>query len=517
MTSYEVEQQEEKLMKRKLILSLVALIVLIAMSGVALALTPPTGGVSYYNFSSVTDLWGNNDATNNSATSNSSYPSFNITGDSDPNSYSFDGNDWVDSNQWLNAGDFAISIWLKAGSQADGSPMGDNDAGTGYHDGFRLRLLDQATRYDTLSIIYGDGSSQETFFSSQYVYTWDEWNHVVVSYDSSDKRWVVWLNGSVVINDTGTLVKTTDSNFQIGRQGDNSRYYTGDADEVKIFNRTVNQTEVSNLYNYGDVKGVSVYLPPSNNFTVFVKDYWTNNSLSDAWVYMNNTNYTDASGNITTNILNNITSLYNITVGSPNAFNQEFLNYNVSSNLTVYLKASNITFNVFEYLTGNALEANITIDGVTKLNNTLFHLDTGSHTALVSRGGYYSQNFSLSVSGRDVKTVNLSGLYNSILNITVNDNWTSNAINDFSINISNATLGFSFYNTTTNGYIAYPLINNSSYSVSVIPDLNLFNADSATLLVNNSAFNYTSSYTLITVLTYLLRTLPKLLLLSSLT
>src|SRR6056297_1694828 len=104
-------------MKNKLLL--IGLLALVILSSSAMALTAPSGGVSYYNFSDTTDLWGSNDATNNGATSVTDYPTYNISGDSSPNSYDFDGtesDDYVLTDDTFGLSDsdtVTISIWLK--------------------------------------------------------------------------------------------------------------------------------------------------------------------------------------------------------------------------------------------------------------------------------------------------------------------------------------------------------------------------------------------------------------------
>src|SRR6056297_1256802 len=110
-------------MKNKLLL--IGLLALVILSSSAMALTAPSGGVSYYNFSDTTDLWGSNDATNNGATSVTDYPTYNISGNSSPNSYEFDGsNDFLLSNNNLGlSGDDSISfsLWFKKSSNSSNS------------------------------------------------------------------------------------------------------------------------------------------------------------------------------------------------------------------------------------------------------------------------------------------------------------------------------------------------------------------------------------------------------------
>src|SRR6056297_3023804 len=106
-------------MKNKLLL--IGLLALVILSSSAMALTAPEGGVSYYNFSDTTDLWGSNDATNNGATSVTDYPTYNIIGDSSPNSYDFDGSDWVLSNNNIPiSGDDDSSISARVKSDTTG-------------------------------------------------------------------------------------------------------------------------------------------------------------------------------------------------------------------------------------------------------------------------------------------------------------------------------------------------------------------------------------------------------------
>jgi hypothetical protein len=104
-------------------LAFLAIFMLLSV-GMVTALTPPSAdAITYYNFSSVTDLWGSNDATNVGATSSLLYPTFNVRGDSSPNSYLFDGvNDKVTTSIGLSTftdEDFSINIWAKIDSSKE--------------------------------------------------------------------------------------------------------------------------------------------------------------------------------------------------------------------------------------------------------------------------------------------------------------------------------------------------------------------------------------------------------------
>src|SRR6056297_695998 len=183
-------------MKNKLLL--IGLLALVILSSSAMALTAPSGGVSYYNFSDTTDLWGSNDATNNGATSVTDYPTYNISGNSSPNSYSFDGsNDYVDTGFSSNDDDASYSLWYYS------SGLSDNDrllvkTGSGLFAG--ILYFEENIVWN---VEYSEGNYMDLFTTFEA----NAWTHIVVTYSSGTYK--IYKNG--VEKDS-----STSSNYIIG-------------------------------------------------------------------------------------------------------------------------------------------------------------------------------------------------------------------------------------------------------------------------------------------------------------
>ena len=92
----------------------------------------------------------------------------------------------------------------------------------------------------------------------------DNWTHIVYSCDVADKNQTVYINGvfdSSVINSYGCPVMVTDLKFGVLYTTTN-RFYKGWVDEAYFWNRTLNKTEVSDLYNSGKGLTYSTSAPP---------------------------------------------------------------------------------------------------------------------------------------------------------------------------------------------------------------------------------------------------------------
>lgn len=249
-------------MKRFTLSLLLITILVVFSSSLVFALTPPSGGVSYYNFSSVSDLWGSYDGTNNGATSSTSYPSFNTSGNSAPSSYSFDSsNDYVDFgdiNELDGVSAFSISFWGNIDTLEDYTGifekyvdnnnrigLGMSGAGLGDNNDFLLNLANGNNYYG---------------YSTSDILSTNNWFHAVMVFNGSGSsnadRLKLYVNGSSVsLTFVGTIPSSTDSNTAVlnfGR-GNGANYADGLFDSIKVFNKSLSSTEVSNIYNYGSI------------------------------------------------------------------------------------------------------------------------------------------------------------------------------------------------------------------------------------------------------------------------
>ena len=109
----------------------------------------------------------------------------------------------------------------------------------------------------------GDGSTMvENKNNGQHKNTgwkWNTWNHYILSYNGNVA--LLYQNGALVDQLSTTLdIREGDGTLGVGRfmAGEfHSRSYVGDADDIRIYNRDLNASEVLQLYN--------LEKPPANN------------------------------------------------------------------------------------------------------------------------------------------------------------------------------------------------------------------------------------------------------------
>jgi hypothetical protein len=81
----------------------------------------------------------------------------------------------------------------------------------------------------------------------------NEWVHMCAGINASQNNFL-YVNGalrgdSIAAADTWSSVSPSD--FYIGRRGNDTLYFTGDIDDVRIYNRELSVEEVQQLYNLG--------------------------------------------------------------------------------------------------------------------------------------------------------------------------------------------------------------------------------------------------------------------------
>lgn len=190
-----------------------------------------------------TDSWGSNDGTVSGATSGAS-------GVGGTTCYSFDGTDDYIDFSGLGWGDtpLTISLWQYADSWSTGTGYGGEDQ----------------------LVFFGDGSPQFELFQDDGSFTWrywdgssaygiagaeqppvGQWNHIVATFSTAG-TWELYYNGVQVATATDDVSPNiSGTGNQIGRTPSGNRYYSGDIDEVRIYDRALTQAEVWSLYNIG--------------------------------------------------------------------------------------------------------------------------------------------------------------------------------------------------------------------------------------------------------------------------
>ena len=155
---------------------------------------------------------------------------------------------WVYPESWDNA--YENNILTKSGETSGLGVWSLHHKTTS--DGFRFELVDSGTPYPLFENIPSTGFNQ--------------WYHIVGTYDGSDMD--LYVDGSLS-NSTTTytgLINTNDESLIIGKKlwwGSHYSYWDGLIDEVKIYNRALSASEVSEHYN--DI-GVSGEVPVDKSY-----------------------------------------------------------------------------------------------------------------------------------------------------------------------------------------------------------------------------------------------------------
>lgn len=206
------------------------------------------GGVSRYPFDGdVLDSWGTNDGTDNTSAGYGT----GVYGQGK----SFDGtDDYVVSSAPVLPTDtskpFSISTWLYHTGGLSETPISRRDPST--DEGIRVNINSNGD----LAFRLADGTNGN---SSAWSWSYDnEWVHVVAIYDGSNNGdgMSMYINGRKDARTTSGLSNTLNStygdgkNLRIGSEV-GQQYWGGDIDDVRIYDRVLDPTEVEQLFELG--------------------------------------------------------------------------------------------------------------------------------------------------------------------------------------------------------------------------------------------------------------------------
>lgn len=234
----------------------------------------------------------------------------------------------------------------------------------------------QLARYsntDQLDFFIGCGGSNYNRFRTDSGLTniadnnWHMITIIINTYDDVE----FWFDGSLYADteliDLCNSYGNTATNLLIGFD----EYYTGANDYeglIDMFGIWLSDisVDINSLYN----GGVGVEYPFVNveNFEITAISDYNGNNIDNFSADIGGTIYNTTNGTIITDILDNSTSLYNITIFDSDWYNRSYNNYNVSSNLIAELNQTIIFFN-FKFSNGDFVPTPI---NVTDLNYSLF-------------------------------------------------------------------------------------------------------------------------------------------------
>ena len=169
----------------------------------------------------------------------------------------------------------SISMWIKPSStqNAYANIIDFNQTNTSKVGVFAIQQ--DASNTNQYKIWQWNGSSYNQ--SNSVTLTADTWNHLVYALQSNG-NYAFYLNGTSSTSGSNLTASTSGvtETLNIGRWYNNGgsagRYFNGDIDQVRIFSKALNQTEVDTLYNNGDGETACVYTATTTD-----NDYPTTN------------------------------------------------------------------------------------------------------------------------------------------------------------------------------------------------------------------------------------------------
>lgn len=146
------------------------------------------------------------------------------------------------SHTFSDTGSFSVSMWVKKTSTANGVFM---MSGSSAADNFIWLMQGGAS-----SMSFGTNKQQQAWFYTSTPYTVNTWTHLVGTYSGQVMKF--YKNGALVGTLNFTYTGTTQANLPlyVGR-GPGGNYLNGMLDDIGVWGRALNVSEISALYSGG--------------------------------------------------------------------------------------------------------------------------------------------------------------------------------------------------------------------------------------------------------------------------
>lgn len=163
---------------------------------------------------------------------------------------------------------FSVAAWFMTSNDYSANAMIANKGGHGSETaGQNMNFGIWMTSNERIQAGFEAGAGRDYFATSPASYNYNDgrWHYAVVTYDGSTVR--LYIDGTQVASTPTSGATPDNTGTQPFRVGANSRslslYFTGNADEVRVWNRAISPTEVTAAYNNGvfDTSGQQIYLP----------------------------------------------------------------------------------------------------------------------------------------------------------------------------------------------------------------------------------------------------------------
>jgi hypothetical protein len=154
------------------------------------------------------------------------------------------------SDEYISAGnptelqftsDFSISGWFKS-SSATNQRIVSKDDGTN-----RSYLVQLQAGGNIRGAIYTSGTGQLNDSASGF--NDGNWHHFVFTFENGVGTKLYIDNGTPTVDSFVNAIDNDPADFEIGRKGNNTNLFAGDIDEVAVWNKVLDATDVTTIYN----------------------------------------------------------------------------------------------------------------------------------------------------------------------------------------------------------------------------------------------------------------------------
>jgi hypothetical protein len=186
---------------------------------------------------------------------------------------------------------FTVSLWFKPEATADSTFQRifgqENGVAVGQRSFIILTNTQTSPPYQVYSTVYDDAN---TGHSSSFNFVDDSWHHMVVVYNGSKIHTYIDGERKADSGTSPTTVQKTAAAIRIGNSGRDISQFSGHIDSVMVFNHSIEEPEVIELYNGSQ----PIYqFQTEGNYTsqIFNSTNVANDAEITSWDYVNLTNY----------------------------------------------------------------------------------------------------------------------------------------------------------------------------------------------------------------------------------
>lgn len=428
-------------MRKLYILLFLGFLLLAGIGSAAVNLT--VGNISIYPFVNASDALGRiNGSVTNAVTSTGckNGDCFVYDGTADYITFSAFGVNW-------NATNWTVSTWANY--------TGSNDAVFRGIIGNRLGYGQSNSKWWLFGKSDGNNLILEVagvdFDSGVAIGTTKQWHLYTIVKGGSN--YTVYLDGSPIISTISTANAGDATNDLItALWASTAQDWTGKIDELYIWNRNLNATEIQNLTTAFYPFSTPAPPPPdtsSASFFILANNEYNSTLQTNFNATVDGTTYGTTTGAINvTAFLMNSTALHNITVFKANYLNKSYSNYNVSVNLTAQIYQAEVNITTFDLFSNQAITSynltlgtakNITTDGKASI-----HIDAGAWVLYASASDYDLNTTTVSAAASSQQSANIS-LFKHLY-VFAKNNLNNQNIQNFTVTL----LGLNYTRTEIN-------------------------------------------------------------------